>query len=178
MLGGGEGSLSAPCLLGVDPKNLDTDPANNFTMPWNSRWTVKGALSLPFDVGFEVRALPWADEDRNGDSGELRWLNVSEITGTATPTKGARITFSSNQPVVGIRGAEGLFTVSFSYSYGQDATKPGTGTGYATITANGATPGETCTLFLDAKKSAADAHLPLTRTIKITVAADPEPDIE
>jgi hypothetical protein len=168
----------------------------SYNLPYNTALNILGDVSIPVALG-GIHVVPrgWGEVDTEGDVGENRWLNVSEITGTAAPSKGAYITFSSNQPIVKFRGMPdptipedpatpmppvagtfvlgGMFSVYFTYD-------SATGSGTAMITpTDDATVGGTYNLYLEAKLFGKDGEVPpepLSREIKITVASDPEPE--
>jgi hypothetical protein len=186
-------------LLGIESRpSCVLAVGSSYNLPYNTALIITGDVSMPVAVGgIHVVARQWAEADREGRAGENRWLNVSEIVGSAAPSKGAYITFSSNQPIVKFRGMPeptipedypatpmppvdgtfdlgGLFSVEFTYD-------PETGSGTARITPTNATVGVTYNLYLEAKVTPTSGEAPpepLSREIKITAVDDPEPNID
>jgi hypothetical protein len=161
--------LTEPGNLGTCKLGIAAAGAGKNTMPRNSYWQVTGTLATPFNFGFEIVPMAWTPANTVANPVALRWLNVSEIFGSVTQTRGAFITFSSNQPVVEIgdicldpngmeKSTSSMFDTSdFDYN---------NGSGSVTITSGDSTHDGTYTLFLKAR---GDSGEPLTRTIEITV---------
>ena len=70
----------------------------NYSLPINTMLSFKGIVKEPLEVN--IKASKWTDENNNWNIDDLRILNVSHTKVSITDFNGARISFSSNMPVV------------------------------------------------------------------------------
>ena len=141
---------SPSCKLKIATNGVDGATKDNYTLPFNSALLLTGVVKVPMELN--VKVTPWGEEQHNWQVGN-RYLNVSEINVNITDYNAARITFSSNMPVVKVLPdvfvnntnqtlkTENVFndlilaagetsTTRFAYTY--DAVR-GEGTGYMDI---------------------------------------------
>lgn len=76
---------------------MDGASKDDYTLPFNSALLLTGVVKVPLELN--VKITPWGEEQHNWQVGD-RYLNVSEINVNITDYNAARITFSSNMPVV------------------------------------------------------------------------------
>ncbi len=88
---------SPSCKLKIATNGVDGASKDNYTLPFNSALLLTGVVKVPLELN--VKITPWGEEQHNWQVGD-RYLNVSEINVNITDYNAARITFSSNMPVV------------------------------------------------------------------------------
>ena len=92
-----EDRYSPSAKLQIMTKGQNGATEDNYTLPYNSALLVRGSVKSPLNLNIVVS--PWGEERHNWEAGN-RVLNVSQIEARITDFNGARITFTSNMPVV------------------------------------------------------------------------------
>lgn len=192
-----ENKYSPSAKLKIETAGVGSATEDNYTLPRDAALFVKASVKLPFELNIEVsdwgeRKGAWQVQDR--------YLNVSQIEADITDFNGARITFSSNMPVVKVlptvsvnntaqtMNTENVFndlipadgetsTTRFAYTY--DPVK-GEGTGYMDILMDeynldeatfGSYPnGRHTTFGLTLSAENEDGSNPLQREIKVNTS--------
>ena len=88
---------SPSCYLKIQTAGVSGASKDNYTLPYNSALLLTGVIKDPMNINIQV--TPWGKEE-HGWEAQNRYLNVSDISVNITDFNGARITFSSNMPVV------------------------------------------------------------------------------
>lgn len=99
---------SPSCELEINPNPV------NYSLPKNTKLDLTGYIKDPLFVN--VMASEWTDVDDDWDIAGIKVLNVSTLEASITDFNGARISFSSNMPIVKVLpsvyvGATGTSTV-------------------------------------------------------------------
>lgn len=92
-----ENRYSPSCHLKIQSKGVAGASKDNYTLPYNSALLLTGTIKAPLNLNIQV--TPWGEEQHDWQV-QNRYLNVSDINVNITDYNGARITFSSNMPVV------------------------------------------------------------------------------
>ena len=92
-----ENRYSPSCHLKIQTKGVAGASKDNYTLPYNSALLLTGTIKAPLNLNIQV--TPWGEEQHDWQV-QNRYLNVSDINVNITDYNGARITFSSNMPVV------------------------------------------------------------------------------
>ena len=88
---------SPSCYLKIQTAGVRGVSKDNYTLPYNSALLLTGVIKNPMNINIQV--TPWGKEEHGWET-QNRYLNVSDISVNITDFNGARITFSSNMPVV------------------------------------------------------------------------------
>lgn len=173
-----EGKYHPSCKLKID--------SEDYTLPKNARLELTANVKMPLEVS--MRVLDWTTVPENWQTAEIRTLNVSQISADITDFNGARISFSSNMPVVRV-----LENVTYVNGGSNEVLKTNvvfndlaatadnnqlpsrfyyqasTGSGYMDILADESVPNSVRTYTLSLSAENEDGSNALVRTITVTV---------
>lgn len=93
-----EGMYNPSCKLKIYSATESGVDKDNYTLPKNARLDLTANVIEP--LNFNIVASEWGSELEEWGTVEIRALNVSHVSANITDFNGARITFTSNMPVV------------------------------------------------------------------------------